>query len=98
MSDLSPTSKGEGRDASPAEETVQLIEKAGGQAVLNVGDVSSWSDTEACVQQAIETGEYRVPEEVFSGLEPGTTILWSVEAIGADATRVVSDTFRVVVE
>ena len=29
------------REANPAEETVQLIEKAGGEAVINTGDVSS---------------------------------------------------------
>ncbi len=55
VSDLGTTSRGEAGDANPAEETVRLIEKAGGQAVLNTGDVSSWSDTEACVRQAIDT-------------------------------------------
>jgi NAD(P)-dependent dehydrogenase (short-subunit alcohol dehydrogenase family) len=55
VSDLGTSSKGDGSDASPAEETVRLIEKAGGQAVANTGDVSSWSDMEACVRQAIDT-------------------------------------------
>jgi len=55
VSDLGTTSKGEGTDATPAEETVRLIADAGGEAVVNVGDVSSWSDTDACVRQAIET-------------------------------------------
>ena len=55
VSDLGTSSRGDGSDTSPAEETVQLIEKAGGQAFLNSGDVSSWSDMEACVAQAIET-------------------------------------------
>jgi NAD(P)-dependent dehydrogenase (short-subunit alcohol dehydrogenase family) len=55
VSDLGTSSKGDGNDASPAEETVRLIEKAGGQAVVNTGDVSSWSDMQACVAQAIDT-------------------------------------------
>jgi NAD(P)-dependent dehydrogenase (short-subunit alcohol dehydrogenase family) len=55
VSDLGTTSKGDGSDPSAAEETVQLIEKAGGQAIVNTGDVSSWSDTQACVAQAIDT-------------------------------------------
>ncbi len=55
VSDLGTTSKGDGRDDSPALETVRLIEKAGGEAVRNVADVSNWNDMEACVQQAIDT-------------------------------------------
>jgi NAD(P)-dependent dehydrogenase (short-subunit alcohol dehydrogenase family) len=55
VSDLGTSSKGDGSDSSPAEETLELIEKAGGQAVVNTGDVSSWSDMEACVAQALDT-------------------------------------------
>lgn len=55
VSDLGTSSKGDGSDPSAAEETVQLIEKAGGQAVVDTGDVSSWSDMEACVTQAVDT-------------------------------------------
>jgi NAD(P)-dependent dehydrogenase (short-subunit alcohol dehydrogenase family) len=55
VSDLGTTSKGAGNDADPANETVALIEKAGGRAVVNTGDVSSWSDMAACVQQALDT-------------------------------------------
>jgi NAD(P)-dependent dehydrogenase (short-subunit alcohol dehydrogenase family) len=55
VSDLGTSSKGDGNDASPAEETVRLIEQAGGQAVVNTGDVSSWSEMAACVAQAIKT-------------------------------------------
>lgn len=54
VSDLGASLAGDGSDTSPAAETVQLIEKAGGQAVVNTGDVSSWSDMEACVKQAID--------------------------------------------
>ncbi len=55
VSDLGTSSKGEGADDSPAGETVALIKQAGGDAVVNSGDVSSWADTEACVRQAIDT-------------------------------------------
>jgi NAD(P)-dependent dehydrogenase (short-subunit alcohol dehydrogenase family) len=55
VSDLGTSSKGDGSDASPAEETIGLIKEAGGEAVLNTGDVSSWSDMEACVAQALDT-------------------------------------------
>lgn len=54
VSDLGASLAGEGNDASPAAETVRLIEEAGGQAVVNTGDVSSWSDMEAVVKQAID--------------------------------------------
>jgi len=54
VSDLGASLAGDGSDTSPAAETVQLIEKAGGQAVVNTGDVSSWNDMEACVKQAID--------------------------------------------
>lgn len=55
VSDLGTTSKGEGTDSEPAEETVRLINDSGGEAVANYGDVSSWDDTEACVRAAIDT-------------------------------------------
>ena len=55
VSDLGTTSKGEGSDNGPADETVSLITEAGGEAVANSGDVSSWDDTEACVKAAIDT-------------------------------------------
>ena len=54
VSDLGTSSKGDGRDASPAEETVRLIEKAGGQAIANAGNVASWSDMEALVRLAVD--------------------------------------------
>jgi len=55
VSDLGASLKGDGSDTSPAAETARLIEKAGGQAVVNTGDVSSWSDMEAVVKQAIDS-------------------------------------------
>jgi NAD(P)-dependent dehydrogenase (short-subunit alcohol dehydrogenase family) len=52
--DVGASSKGEGTDKSPAEETVGLITAAGGEAVASYADVSSWSETEAAVQGVID--------------------------------------------
>jgi NAD(P)-dependent dehydrogenase (short-subunit alcohol dehydrogenase family) len=55
VNDLGTSSKGEGTDTSAADETVKLIVDAGGAAVADYGNVTSWSDTEAMVAQAIDT-------------------------------------------
>jgi NAD(P)-dependent dehydrogenase (short-subunit alcohol dehydrogenase family) len=46
---------GSGGDAGPAAETVNLIEKAGGKAIANTGDITDWGSAEALVNSAIET-------------------------------------------
>jgi NAD(P)-dependent dehydrogenase (short-subunit alcohol dehydrogenase family) len=55
VNDLGGDRRGEGSDATPAEETVQLIKDMGGDAVVNGDDVSSWAGAESLVKQAIET-------------------------------------------
>jgi len=55
VSDLGTDSGGQGSDDSPAAETASLIKAAGGEAIVNNANVSSWNDTEACVAQAIDT-------------------------------------------
>lgn len=42
--------------------------------------------------------EYTLPEDLVSGLEPGTVLLWHVEAVQPDSARVPSRTFRVEIE
>jgi hypothetical protein len=42
----------------------------------------------------IETHRYQVPAPAFSGLPPGAVVLWRVEAVLPDATRVSSPVFR----
>jgi NAD(P)-dependent dehydrogenase (short-subunit alcohol dehydrogenase family) len=54
VNDLGTTSKGEGSDVSAADETVKLIAERGGEAVADYGNVTSWADTEAMVQRAID--------------------------------------------
>jgi len=53
--DLGGTSKGEGTDSAPVDETVSLITERGGEAVANYDDVSSWEGSSAIITQAIET-------------------------------------------
>jgi NAD(P)-dependent dehydrogenase (short-subunit alcohol dehydrogenase family) len=55
VNDLGGDRRGEGTDATPAQETAQLIKDMGGDAVVNGDDVSTWSGAEKLVQQAIGT-------------------------------------------
>jgi NAD(P)-dependent dehydrogenase (short-subunit alcohol dehydrogenase family) len=54
VNDLGTSVHGEGT-GSAADETVALIEKAGGTAVANFGDVSDHEQCAAMIQQAVET-------------------------------------------
>jgi len=55
VNDLGTASDGEGRSSAPAEEVAATIRDAGGEAVVNTGDVASWSDGKAIVEQALDT-------------------------------------------
>jgi NAD(P)-dependent dehydrogenase (short-subunit alcohol dehydrogenase family) len=55
VNDLGGARTGEGSDVTPAQEVVDEIKAAGGQAVANGDDCSSWSGAEGMVNQAIET-------------------------------------------
>ena len=54
VNDLGTSVHGEGTSAA-AEETVRLIEKAGGTAVANFGDVSDFAAAGEMIQQAVDT-------------------------------------------
>ncbi|WP_298445767.1 SDR family oxidoreductase [Gordonia sp. (in: high G+C Gram-positive bacteria)] len=54
VNDLGGDNAGEGVDQTPAAETVELIRAAGGDAVINGGNVADWNDAQALVQQAID--------------------------------------------
>jgi NAD(P)-dependent dehydrogenase (short-subunit alcohol dehydrogenase family) len=54
VNDLGSSVRGEGA-GKDADETVALIEKRGGKAVANYGDVSDHEQTGALIQQAIDT-------------------------------------------
>src|SRR5882672_5433935 len=53
VNDLGSTPRGDGHDAGAAGEVVSLIERNGGKAAANGGDVSSFADARAMVQQAV---------------------------------------------
>ena len=54
VNDLGVSLSGDGRDASPAEEVVAEIEKAGGRAIANSDSVASWDGAQAMVEGAIK--------------------------------------------
>ena len=55
VNDIGAGIDGSGKDSSPADEVVALIERAGGQAIANGEDVSDWNGAKAMVAAAIET-------------------------------------------
>jgi NAD(P)-dependent dehydrogenase (short-subunit alcohol dehydrogenase family) len=55
VNDLGGAAGGEGADAGPAQQVVDEIVAAGGEAVANTDSVSSWSGAERLVAQAVDT-------------------------------------------
>ncbi|MEM1249857.1 MAG: SDR family oxidoreductase [Acidobacteriota bacterium] len=55
VNDFGGARDGTGGDSRPAQVVVDEIKAAGGEAVANFGDVSSFSDAKEMVQQAIDT-------------------------------------------
>jgi NAD(P)-dependent dehydrogenase (short-subunit alcohol dehydrogenase family) len=55
VNDLGGSRDGTGADASPAQEVVDEIKAAGGEAVANTDDISSWDGAAGLIQQAIDT-------------------------------------------
>ena len=55
VNDLGGNPDGTGSDAAPAQQVVDEIVKAGGQADANYDDVSDWEGAQRLVNQAIET-------------------------------------------
>ncbi len=53
VNDLGVGSRGEGRDASPAQEVVDAIGAMGGEAIANGADVADWGQARALVEEAI---------------------------------------------
>ena len=54
VNDFGGARDGSGEDAVPAQQVVDEITGAGGEAVANTGDVSSWDGAQALVEQALE--------------------------------------------
>ena len=55
VNDLGGNPDGTGADAAPAQQVVDEIVKAGGEAVANYDDVADWEGAQRLVNQAIET-------------------------------------------
>jgi NAD(P)-dependent dehydrogenase (short-subunit alcohol dehydrogenase family) len=55
VNDFGGSAAGEGGEKGPADEVVDAIKKAGGEAVANYGNVVSMADGEAAVKQALDT-------------------------------------------
>jgi NAD(P)-dependent dehydrogenase (short-subunit alcohol dehydrogenase family) len=60
VNDLGGSASGEGTDAGPAQQVVEEILAAGGEAVANTDDISNWAGAERLVAQAVE---------IFGGLD-----------------------------
>lgn len=54
VNDLGGANDGDGADSGPAQQVADEIRAAGGTAVANTDDISSWSGAEALVQQAVD--------------------------------------------
>ena len=55
VNDLGGSERGEGADATPAEQVVAEIKKANGKAVANYDSVASWDSAKKIVQCALDT-------------------------------------------
>jgi NAD(P)-dependent dehydrogenase (short-subunit alcohol dehydrogenase family) len=55
VNDLGGSARGEGADAGPAQQVVDEIVAAGGEAVANTDDISDWAGAEALIAQAVDT-------------------------------------------
>jgi NAD(P)-dependent dehydrogenase (short-subunit alcohol dehydrogenase family) len=55
VNDLGSAATGAGTDETPAQEVVNSIRAAGGEAAINTSDVSDWSAAHAMIQEAVDT-------------------------------------------
>ncbi|MEO6988778.1 MAG: SDR family oxidoreductase [Aquihabitans sp.] len=55
VNDIGGAMDGSGESSGPAHDVVAEIEAAGGQAVVNGDDISTWDGSERLIQQAIDT-------------------------------------------
>ena len=53
VNDVGSAATGEGRDQTPAQQVVDAIVAAGGTAVANDDDISSWDGAERLIDQAL---------------------------------------------
>src|SRR6516165_8376283 len=54
VNDLGGSAEGTGTDQAPAQQVVEEIVAAGGQAVANYDDIADWDGAQRLIQQAID--------------------------------------------
>src|SRR4051812_2955001 len=55
VNDLGSTAAGSGSDQTPAQEVVETIHAAGGEAEVNTSDVADWASAQQMIEQAVDT-------------------------------------------
>lgn len=55
VNDLGSSAAGTGSDQSPAQEVVDQIRAAGGEAAVNTSDVADWAGAQQMIEQAVDT-------------------------------------------
>src|SRR4051795_9774261 len=55
VNDIGTSREGEGTSAGPAQQVVEEIRAAGGEAVANTDDVADWGGAEALIRTAVDT-------------------------------------------
>jgi len=55
VNDLDASTAGAGADITPAQEVVDEIKAAGGEAIVDGSDVSDWTQSQAMIQTAIDS-------------------------------------------
>ncbi len=55
VNDLGSSAAGQGSDQTPAQEVVEAIRSAGGEAAVNTSDVSDWQGAQQMIEQAVDT-------------------------------------------
>ena len=71
-----------------------LTWSAGPKGTLYTVEVARIDLTVIARADQIETSRYKVPADALSGLPAGSTVLWRVEAVLPDATKISSPVFR----
>ena len=65
VNDLGGSRDGSGTDTSPAQQVVKEISEAGGKAVADANDVSSWSGSKAMIDTALNEGTLLITPRRF---------------------------------
>ena len=88
VNDIGTTLQGEGEDKTKAQQVVDEIKAAGGEATAHYGDVSNWQDAEGMIQAAVDSyGDLNILLN-NAGIMRDSTIFKISEADFDDVVRV----------